>query len=176
MQPEIQITREKKMFTRTITGIASFRPEFKEFKDLPALDSVRLGTRKGVAPEISVKVTAEKGFFSTTYTVYANFMGTMPLSNKFGGSLTGFADVSKLSVTYYDAEGERAGTVNRENTPMEKPRGISQALGDDYRLGIEGNLDAVISLISSVPIFSLPALQVIKAVAAEAGELKVVKQ
>ncbi|MEW6723190.1 MAG: hypothetical protein AB1324_08040 [Candidatus Micrarchaeota archaeon] len=174
-QPEIQVIQEKKGFSRIITGTASVRPSFAEFKDLPMLETLSLGGRPAVLPQISVTVRAEKGVFSTTYTVLANALGTIPLSNKPGGKLTGFADVSAQSVQYFDHEGNRAGVVNRGLVPLDKPRGISSVLCDDYRLGIEGNLAAVIDLVSSFSLFKAPVLHVLKAVATEAGDLKTVK-
>jgi hypothetical protein len=48
-------------------------------------------------------------------------------------------------------------------------------LCDDYRLGIEGNLSAVIELVSSFSLFKAPSLHVLKAVATEAGDLKTLK-
>jgi hypothetical protein len=165
--------REKRAFSKIITGTATVRPAFSEFKDLPMLESIQLAGRPAAIPNLTIKVKAEKGVFSTTYSVLANFVGTMPLSNKYGGKLTGFADVSDLSVRYFDAEGNSAGVTNRSRFPWEKPRGISVAMGDDYCLGIEGNLAAVTELISSVRLFSLPALQVLKAVATDIGDMAV---
>ncbi len=175
MACSIELTLERKGFTKVIRGSTSARPEFSEFKDLPALETVRLGGRELFEPNISVQVSAEKGVFSTTYKLIANFHGTMPLSNKYGGRLTGWAEVSQHSVHYFDAEGVSAGVTNRNRLQMEKQKGIDMGMSDDYCLGLEGNLNAVIELVSKVPLFKAAALRVIKAVAAEAGDIKTVK-
>jgi hypothetical protein len=176
METSIELTREKKGLKSVIRGSVSLRPEFSEFKDLPRLEEIRLGGKPLFEPNLSVEVTAEKGMFSTAYKVIANFYGTTPLSNRYGGKLTGWAEVSQKSVRYYDAEGNPAGAMNRARVPIgEKPRGIASGMLDDYCLGIEGNLNAVIDFVSTMPLFKVAALQVLKAVATETGDLKSVK-
>ncbi len=176
MEYNITLASEKKMLTRTVRGSVALKPEFPEFKDLPAIEGLRLGGKPVFEPNLSVEVTAERGVFSTSYKVIANFHGTMPLSNKFGGRLTGWAEVSQNIVRYFDAEGISAGpSVTRQRLPMEKTRGISTGMSDEYCLGIEGNLNAVIELVSTLPLFKAAALQVIRAVATEMGDIKSVK-
>ncbi len=175
MDYDIQLVQQKRMFSKTVKGSVSTVPDFTAFKDLPQLDTLQLGGRKASGSTLTVEVTAESGVFSTTYKVLANFGGTVPLSNKPGGRLSGFAEVSQHSVHYFNVDGESAGVVNRHRLPYEKASGISSAIGDEYCLGIQGSLSAVMEMISSVPLFRATALHVLKAVAAEMGDIKTVK-
>ncbi len=172
MEPQIQLLSEKRMFTRTITGSMGYAPEFAQFKDRAEEGRLSIGSYAVGLPRIDVEIKAEKGFFSTTYTVLANFSGAMPLSA--GNRLSGFAEVSPRSVRYFTPEGESAGVESRKRIELEKAPGISSAMGDEYSLGIMGNLTAVMKMISDVPLFKAAALQVLKAVATEAGDIKAV--
>lgn len=172
MEPQIQILTEKRMFTRTITGSFGYSPEFSQFKDRAEDGKLAIGAHIVGLPRIDVEIKAEKGFFSTTYTILANFSGAMPLTT--GTRLSGFAEVSPRSVRYFTPEGEAAGVDARKRVELEKAPGISSAMGDDYSLGIMGNLTAVMKMIADVPLFKTAGLQVLKAVAAEAGDIKAV--
>lgn len=171
MTPEVQIIREKKLFSKIITGSASVRPEFHGFKDLPAMESLLLGGRPATVPSLGVEVKAEMGMFSTKYFVFANLIGTAPMASGRKGMISGYADVSPLSVRYFTPDGESAGVNARKKLHLEKTSGIASGVYDDYSLGIEGNLDAVIKLVSSMPLFKDTVLNVIKAVAKETGDL-----
>lgn len=170
MALDIQLVREKRGFKKVIVGSASVRPEFEGFKGLLE-NGVELGGREVLPPRIDVEIKAEKGLFSTSYTVIANFFGTMPLAGS--GRLSGFAEVTPRAVRLFTPGGEIAGTSARSRLPLESVS--PSAIGDEYSLGIIGNLTAVMKAISAVPIFRGPALNVLKAVAAEAGDIGQVK-
>ena len=94
----------------------------------------------------------------------ADLSSAVPLTAGRSGRLSGFAEVNNRSVRYFTPEGEAAGVDARRRIELEKAPGLSSGMGDEYSLGIIGNLNAVIKTISEVSLFKLAALNVIKAV------------
>jgi hypothetical protein len=176
MTYEIQLAHEKRGLKKVVSGSANLRPDLSRFKDLPPMENLQLGGKPAVHPIISVDVKAEKGLFSSNYIIVASFMGTMPMSNGPGGIISGYSDVSKNTVRYYTPEGEYAGMVNRMRVPTPKTEGITVGKFDEFSLGIEGKLMAVMRYVSDVPLFASVALNVLKAVAGEAGDIGIVKK